>query len=83
LYSGFFKKFREYDWLIINTHKGVVACSDKEMKSPEAKKMLGYAIYHRHLDLTKAETAIAERFLPSASDKRFNYAVARSVERPS
>jgi hypothetical protein len=45
--------------------------------------MLGYAVYHRHLDLAKAESKIVEQYLPSASDKRFNYAIARHVERPS
>ena len=53
------------------------------MKSAPAKKMLGYAVYHRHLDLAKAETAIVEQFLPSASEKRFDYAIARSTAAPS
>jgi hypothetical protein len=83
LYTGFFKRFRDYAWLIINTQKGVVACSEEDLKAAPAKKMLGYAVYHRHLDLAKAETAIVERFLPSASEKRFDYAIARSAAAPS
>ena len=81
LYSGYFKRFRDYSWMIINTQKGVVASSD-DLKTPIAKKILGYAVYHRHFDLTRAEPRIAERYLPSRSEKRFYYALARSTNKP-
>jgi hypothetical protein len=31
LYNGFFKRFRDYAWLIVNSQKGVVACSEENM----------------------------------------------------
>lgn len=81
IYNRYFRQWKPYNWLLINSDRGVIGCSEDLKKSSSCAIMLGYAHYVNHFNHEKHSTKIYNPQLHGNHPDTYYFALLRNVDK--